>query len=227
MNSKCRGRLALFFILCLTLSLSACRFKAPNAVEGEHLAATKTFPGAVPSWIMQSKNSPRQPVETGGIIPQTYSAPTAVQQSALSRPNPQVQSPLQTDEERMREEDSKAKQLGKPGEENKGALQIPAKESSPLDRIMQLCPGVDNAVNDALQTAERNARIQKYEKLSQRCPQSWDIWLWLGKDYEGAGRLVEAGRSYERVLTIDSGNEVAQALLANVRKRQNESSPKK
>ena len=85
-----------------------------------------------------------------------------------------------------------------------------------------MCPGAEPAVKEALRTTTRASRIAQYVKLTSRCPQSWDLWLWLGKDYESDGRLVEAGRCYERVLTIDYGNEVAQALLANVRQRLNQ-----
>jgi hypothetical protein len=222
MDRASRGWLVCIAIALALISATSCRFQSPNASEGQHLVNTKVFPAKVPPWVMQSKDSPRQPVADAGLVPQSYSAPPIVKENAASVPNPvadtiegkEIASTPATEEKAKAEKEKEKNPATLNPEESR-------KELSPLDRIALVCPGAESAVKDALQTAAVAARVQKYEKLTKRCPQSWDLWLWLGKDYESENKLAEAGRCYERVLTLDYENEVAQALLANVRRRQN------
>jgi hypothetical protein len=222
MDRSSSAALVCIAIALVLLGTTSCRFQSPNASEGQHLVNAKVFSAKVPPWIMQSKDNPRQPVANAGFVPQSYSVPQVVKDNAVSVPNPVVDT-IEFKENAV----TTAEKKDKAEKEMKPPTLTPEearKELSPLDRIAQVCPGAESSVKDALQTAATHARIPKYEKLTKRCPQSWDLWLWLGKDYESEQKLAEAGRCYERVLTLDYANEVAQALLANVRRRQNSKS---
>ncbi len=216
-----RRGLAYVAVAFFIFNLTACRFKVPNAAEGQHMVDNGVFSEKVPSWVMQSKDKPLQPVANAGVAAQTQSVPRAVVSTAMTVP--QAASDSLNQEQRMRQpsnaaEDEKNKKLGAAPE----LAPEPAKEVSPLDRIEQSCNGSESAVKDALQTLDRQARIGKYEKLSRRCPQSSDIWLWLAKDYESSNKLAEANRCFEKVLMIDPGNQEALGGLTSVKQKLND-----
>ena len=100
-----------------------------------------------------------------------------------------------------------------------------AEPDSPLQRISKLCPSVESETTDALTTTDLRARIRKYESLTNRCPDSADLWLWLGKDYEKAELPVKAGRCFERVLVLDASNKEASDLAAENRRKLNRVQP--
>lgn len=97
-------------------------------------------------------------------------------------------------------------------------------EESPLSRIARTCPAVESLVSDALTTIDRRERVRKYERIVLRCPQSPDLWLWLGKDHYQSGSYVEAGRCFDRVLVLDGSVEEARELLSEVRVKLNQDS---
>ena len=225
MNLQFRRCVCFTAVALLGLNLTACRFKVPSAAEGQHLVDSKIFPDKAPAWIMQSPDKPPVPSADAGFAAQTHSVPQAVIATSQAIPSAATEG-LAGDkvnpfgppaiEQKDKKESTEAPEAAKaPGAAS------PAKEMSPLERIDKSCAGLEPEVKDALQTLDRAARIGKYEKLTRRCSQSWDLWLWLAKDYESEGKLAEASRCYQKVLTLDNGNELAQSGLANVNQKLN------
>ncbi len=198
---------SLIALSCFTLS--ACRFTVPSSGDGQHLLERGVFGEKVPAWVNQSKSESMHGTDSG-IVPSTYSVPSAIKTSRSVAPTG-IQRVEQEREELEANEESDSEELA-----------INSKEESPLDRIEKECPGLESAVSEALRTEARAQRIRKYESLTLRCPGSADLWFWLAKDYQDANQLVQAARSFERTLLIDPSNEAAQALQSIVKQKLNE-----
>lgn len=225
MNSK----FASFFFAVLTLVLlSSCRFQTPSAAEQQHLVKTGTFPGNVPPWVMQPRDKGPRVTGSSGYIPQTFSAPAPVRNTQAAIPaagadaDPRAVRPVpgfSEAPESQAVQSAETEQAGGPiATQPQG--QTPAEES-PLARISKACPAVEKPAAEALQMTNIGERVRRMQQLTTRCPQSPDLWLWLGRDYQAQKRLVEAQRSFEKVLTLDSGNQEAQAQLAAIRQQLN------
>ncbi len=102
-----------------------------------------------------------------------------------------------------------------------------AAKESPLARIDRLCPGLESEVVKALQVVELAARRQIYESLVVRCPNSSDLWAWLGRDYEAEGKLDRAGRCYEKSLRIDPSSTELRKSLTAIHSKSAATKPKK
>lgn len=223
MSTKFRRSQCALWGLVLCLTFCSCRIHVPSASDGQHLIEQGKFVGEVPPWIRQDEKDRSTVTASAGIVPQRFSAPPPVKITRAAVPGPDVNPVV------IREENARARLVEKEGEGAADDEVVTAEEGegveeevSPLERIEETCPGIESSVVEALQTTDVAQRIRKYSTLTSRCPHSWDLWLWLGKDYQSQGRMVEAGRCYERVLTLDYSNEVARALLAVVRKNLNE-----
>lgn len=206
------------FKVALLIGISAalfcsCRFKIPSQGEGQALAEAGSFPSGAPIWVKTPEGKDPARASNAGLIPRSYGAPQQVQSARALAPQARGSERERLDEEedrQLREERRFGARV--PQEEGDGDL-VEMEEESPLDRINRVCPGTEDGVSDALGTVNATERIRKYEQLVRRCPSSADLWLWLGKDYQSAGRRQEARRAFERVLVIDRDNEAAKALL--------------
>lgn len=207
-------------ILVLVFGAVGCRFQMPSSSEGTTLASKGVFPGGVPSWVRQPEDGERFKASSSGVIPHGYTTPPAVQINSATIPDVNLETPPSTAE---RKRDASRERLA--GADIDRTSEVAGEDedesNSPLARIAALCPGMESSVSEALRTEAQGLRIQKYEKLTRACPESEDLWIWLGKDYQSAGMLVQAMRSFERVLVVNSSNEEAQELLASVKKQLN------
>lgn len=207
MRTLAPGVVALAF--AFTFGATGCRFRAPSVAEQERLITSGAFPGGVPAWVSPAA---RGEVPAGrlssGFVPESFSArpprssSLAFNTGSVSQPYFE-QAPLEV--ARLRREQAQQ------------AAQQEHEEDSPLERITRRCPQVEDSVAEALTTTDRTKRIAMYESLTKRCPNSADLWTWLGKDYSRDGNLVKAANSLERALILDSSNEEARSLLATVR----------
>jgi len=166
------------------------------------------FPGGVPDWVAQPTGADRVGA-SGGLIPQTFT------QASREQPNSGVLTANQST--------SSAGTYAAPDalKEKKETQAEEAQPKTPLHRIAKLCPNIEKETNTALLTTDVRQRIRAYESLVTRCPDSWDLWLWLGKDYSKSQQLVKAGRCFEKVLVLNPTNEEAQQLAAENRKKLN------
>ena len=202
-------RKVIFTLLALALcSLAACRLKAPTVAEQQKLQEMGAFPSGPPPWV--STGARGATVGTwglGGVGGGSYGSPTGAGggRGGISRT-------LNKQESLQEIQQKRAAQVVK--------VDTP-EQKSPLGRIEATCPNVERDVTAALTTEETEIRAAKYLALTIRCPSSWDLWLWLGKDYLKLNRNAEAGRAFEKVLNLNSGNAEATDLLLEVRKRQN------
>jgi len=207
----------LFAFFLVPAGLTSCRFKFPSVNEGQEFKRSGVFTDRVPAWVNQNRDEDPQLEVSLGALPQKAGSSATLRQSRANVPTGglAVQNELAEKLKERKEEFNRASQAE--------AVKT-VDEGSPLGRIGSLCPGLESQVSDALTTTDAPARIRQYENLTRRCPDSADLWLWLGKDYQSVNRLAEASRCFERVLLIDSSNEVAQALLSVVQEKLNEDS---
>ena len=204
------SRLKTVLLLLLTITIFAsCRFTVPNASDNRALVKKRAFPAGVPPWAAQADADRPQLRANAGLVPQSFSVPAAVSVTRSSVPTAASQLELRQESEAT----------GDILAADEAAIQEKERSDSPLDRIEQVCPGIEDGVTEALKTTDTASRVRQYESLTTRCPNSWDLWLWLAKDYESTGRYVEANRSLERVLTLNRTSEAAQALLSVVRRK--------
>ncbi len=198
-------------IAAAVLGLSACHFKSPSVAEQKVLIEKGAFPAGVPGWVATPTGGGSLGaggVFSGGLIPQTFTGTTlrpsdsAMQTASHAGSSSGVfVAPRSVAPVEVKSQDTEA--------------------SSPLERIAKSCPSIESEVSQNLINTDVNTRIRNYESLTTRCPDSWDLWLWLGKDYEKDGQPVKAGRSFERVLILNSGNKEASDLLAENRRKLN------
>ncbi|MBP9838209.1 MAG: hypothetical protein KBC84_05795 [Proteobacteria bacterium] len=196
----------LLSLTILLVSFSSCTFVTPNYKEQQVLLEKGSFAGGAPPWLA----SPRAGANPGaglgggssfGIMPQSFAS------------NNQQNNTLEENDSLV---DRRIKQ-----EVHAPVVKKNVESSSPLIRITQKCPSVESDVTAALTTLDLKDRIRKYESLTNRCPDSWDLWLWLGKDYEKNKESVKAGRCFEKALVINNSSEEAQKLLDDNRRRLN------
>ncbi len=208
----------LIFVAALLLcSLCSCRFKAPTQSEGQAFAKAGAFPNGLPGWVQPPEGSSAARREDAGIIPRSFGPSIQAKRSRSLAPQSRDDNREDVEERKRKVAEVRQQQLE---EQQKSSTSIENQaDESPLDRIERMCPGLESGVSDALRTENTTKRIRKYSKLTRRCPSSADIWFWLGKDYETAGRYQEAARAYERVLALDHDNDVARALLKVVKEK--------
>ena len=194
------------FLLALALcSLIACRLKAPTVAEQQKLQEMGAFPSGPPPWVSTgARGATVGSWGLGGVGGGSYGSPTGGG-GGISRT-------LNKQESLQEIQQKRAVQTAK--------VETP-EQNSPLGRIEAICPNVERDVTAALTTEETEIRAAKYLALTIRCPNSWDLWLWLGKDYLKLNRNAEAGRAFEKVLSLNNGNAEATDLLLEVRKHQN------
>jgi tetratricopeptide (TPR) repeat protein len=198
----------------LLLATSSCRFKLPNTSEGQLLAKQGTFPKGLPDWVKTPDEMGAAEVGREGLVPQTFGAPKVVQTANQAQANTGIASATDEREERM--ERVKLQRAAEPAPSTTAEA-----EQSPLDRVETTCPGTEKDVSAALQVENVMNRIEAYESLTNRCADSSDLWFWLARDYQEAGKNAQAIRAYEKVLVLDPKNQAARALLDEARTKGN------
>ena len=193
-------RLLLLLICGSTLLLSGCRFTSPSVEEQEVLAQKGAFAGGAPAWSSMS-NIGRSKNE---LIPTEYGTRSI---------NDSTDRTFSASRNERFEQRAKLDELMK--EEDTGAIED-VRDSSPIARITALCPSAEQPVTEAITTTDRDARIQKYRRLTRSCPNSADLWLWLGRDYKDAGRASEARQALEQAAYLDPNNAEVKQLLSEV-----------
>jgi tetratricopeptide (TPR) repeat protein len=199
--------------LLILLSMTSCRFKFPSAVEGNELKQSGVFTGSVPAWINQNEDPAPSPVATGGNIPQTYKESPTVRSSRETVPSAAGRASVgvkQRLEDAKKEKEAKLQSSGTDSD---------SADKSPLLRVEDTCPGSEAAVTAALTEENQSARVAKYESLTSRCPESIDLWLWLGKAYDSGKQYADAMKAYDRALLLDPSNDEAKGLKAESRRR--------
>lgn len=186
--------LSLLLSLLLSCVLSGCRFKVPTAKEQDALVAKGSFPSGTPAWLAAANSSGKSTGQSSGLIPLDLS-------NAFNSRNRQGNVALEASPE---EEAAAGKKASSSAHETDDTA---SEESSPLERIYQKCPAIEQEVKQALLTLERESRIQKWESITKRCRESQDIWLWLGLDYTAVGRLQDASRVLDYGLALDPQNQ--------------------
>lgn len=194
-------RLRLSLLLSATaLSLASCKFRVPSPEEQDELLKRKTFPGGAPGWFSPTTANSGVPQQPSGYISNSLRGPAAIAPRV-----DEVEIPKQLRDEEYRR--IKAQQATQ-------SVEL----KSPLDRIAKSCPSIEQDVNAAITTTDRNERVAKYETLTARCPSSPDLFLWLAADYMKAGRSMDARSTYEKVLVLDSSNAEAKNGLDELNK---------
>jgi len=196
------------FLIASLMLLFSCGLRVPSADEQAKLEEMGAFPGGSPQWITTGVQSNKG---AGGLIPTSYKVPENTTQESIETGFQEKRAAMTQTREDLTYGDTDEPMMGDT-------------EDSPLARINSVCPGMENDVNEAITTTVRAERIRKYEVLARRCPSSWDLWLWLGRDYLRDNKLAAAGRSYERVLVLNPNQAEADEQLRRIRARQNESS---
>lgn len=199
-------------VILILLFSSSCRFKSPSIAEGQLLAKQGAFPSGLPGWVKPSDDMDAARVTREGLMPSNFSSTQIVKKDNARSPSQAISKAKQAQDAKAKEDFSKAR-----AESNLKKDE----ELSPLDRIESVCPGLEIEVTNALKTVKLSQRISKYDSLTTRCSSSSDLWFWLAQDYQAAGKLPEAIRSFEQVLVLDPKNQAAQALLDEVRQAAN------
>lgn len=190
--------LALLMSVVMTGSI-ACRFKMPNVEEQRALIARRSLGDSNPEWLARPVVDPTAKHISFGLIPQSFGSPLA--------PNPMEASMADREREQRLARAREAKAQDKSKDE---------KKDSPLARIDTLCPGLEGDVNAALVTLEAEERAQRYKQLTERCPQSPDLWLWLAQDAFVIGEFDQARLAVTRTLALDPNNAEARALSEKI-----------
>lgn len=219
-----RRRAVLAFTILASAGLAAgCRIKSPTLEEQRALAERGAFGSGTPAWMSAAAGvrSGSGGGIGGGLIPQVFSPPgdsiagNTQQQAALRKSAEEALDEQREAQQKLRTADDRTTKATDTYGSRSGATE----KESPLDRILAACPGIESQVNDALTTVDTDQRIAKYVQLTNRCSHSWDLWLWLGKDYQKKNRLVQASRCYEKALILNNQAEEAEQLLAESRKK--------
>lgn len=185
------------------LASAGCNLKSPTYQEQQALAAKGAFGQTNPDWSAAPlSRAPRYGTPNIGGIPD-YTQPVPPIDSSAAEVRPQ-------------EPDVQTVALIETAKPSDDTVMAP---ESPLDRIAKNCPGTDKSVNDALKTVDRAARIKKYETLTTSCPVSSDLWTWLGKDYQAAGKLDPAKHAFDQAVLLNPSNDDAKAGLAGIQRK--------
>jgi hypothetical protein len=179
---------AMGFLFC------SCRFKAPTIEEQRELMARGSFGSSAPAWVAKPVTMGSQIKNQGpSIIPLELG--TATSDNVVNSSPPVAQ-------------------------RSSGESEVEASSGSDsaLSRINRLCPDLEREVNTAITTVDILARIKHYKNLTNRCPNSDDLWLWLAEEYFEIGDNINARHSAERALSINSSNDQAKILLERISK---------
>lgn len=172
--------------------------RQPTPEEQQELIRLGAFPTEVPSWV--AKTDAGSSRGNSGFIPTQFGAGSGI---------PGYQAQHSVDQERLEIEKARvARQLQTDTPEPSD------KKVSPIDRITAACPVRENLIRDALLETDRAQRLGKYRALTGLCPQSYDLWLWLGKDHFSGHELIDAAYALEYAVSLspDKSPEHAEAL---------------
>ncbi|MCC6954665.1 MAG: hypothetical protein IT290_11150 [Deltaproteobacteria bacterium] len=173
------------------LSLATgCRFESPDFEEQRFLASQGAFALGPPSWTALDVGATRM---NSGLIPETYGPPDQIRGSLAS-------------DALVASQEAQWKLDGEQREKERTEPVVEEAPQSALDRIVTMCPQIENDLTGALSTGEPTERVQKFETLTERCPESRDLWLWYASDSARLGRIAAAKRGYDRVLSISPGD---------------------
>ncbi len=172
-------------LLAIVLS-SGCRLKSPTIQEQQALVARNSFPSGPPPWISSSAlgSNPGARLSFGNLFGSQSSI--GVHQDTIPTP---------TRAERL-------VALQSQGQEQ-ASTQPTARLDSPLERISAVCPGTERQVNDAITTVEDGEQIDKLLSLTRACPNSSDLWQWLGEAYQRTNQSVSANRCFKRARELE------------------------
>jgi tetratricopeptide (TPR) repeat protein len=201
----------IYAVLFMLVSSSACRFKASNTGDGQEFVRLGAFPKGNPSWVKPAPDAPGVGIANAGLIPLQYSSPDAIQVSKSAIP-----SGISADSEQSNVQQAVVQNAIANDAATSGQGQA---ADSPLKRIEQVCPGIERSINAALTTTDVKERTAKYELLATRCPESPDLWIWLGMEYEHLKKMGEAARCYRKALIADGENVEAKSLLEQLQSK--------
>lgn len=200
---------SLIAVVCAT----GCRFKVSSAGEGQEFARRGAYPVGAPSWVKVPPGSETKSQTSAGLVPLTFGSPPVVKESESSIPNGQ----MFADDDRTKARAAMAARVASQSPDNRIG-QTSAQPDDMFGRIEKACPGMEKSVNEALTADTQTDRIAKYETLTTRCSDSVDLWILLGKEYQGIKKNTEASRSFQRALSLEPSNAEAKQLLEAVRK---------
>ncbi len=199
----------LIFALLIVTVLAGCRFKSATVAEQQALVSRGGFSGGAPAWSPRTVDGSAAgiPLRDSGGIPERFNSP-AVSYGANSD-NDQFFKQVQKSRAKLIET-----QAG--GDEEEGIVVNRDKESSPLDRIAKVCPGIDAEAEEAILIENSAVRIQKYQELTRRCPLSADLWTWLSRDQLSSGNFTEAESAARQALAVQPEFKPAQTILDKI-----------
>lgn len=174
------------------LTLSSCSFKSASGAATQQLIERGAFPGQAPVWVSQT-----------GLTQSRY--PGFGKTTGTGFNNSLNQNILE------RQYNARNANLKKV----KAAAKLKSKEVSPLDKILEICPRIEEQLNKALVTTELTARIAQYQSLTRRCVISSELWVWLGNDYLASGDYLQAKSCAEKAISLDPRNKEAGELINN------------
>ena len=188
--------------------LAGCRFKSATVAEQQALVSRGGFSGGAPAWSPRTVTGSAAgiPLRDSGGIPERFNSP-AVSYAANSD-NDQFFKQVQNSRAKLIDE----KESG----EEEGIVVNRDKESSPLDRIAKVCPGIDAEAEEAILIENSAVRIQKYQELTRRCPLSADLWTWLSRDQLSSGNFAEAESAARQALAVQPEFSPAQTILDKI-----------
>lgn len=206
-------------VFAALLAAGGCRVKSPTLDEQRELVRRGAFPSGTPGWMASQTGLGTQGrAGFGGLIPQVFSTP-AESTSGSSQLLATIEQQTAERERRLQQEQLDRQRADDRSTQALSATGVKDEKDSPLNRINRACPGIESQVNEALTTIDIEQRIAKYVTLTNRCPHSFDLWLWLGKDYEKRNKLVQASRCYEKALVLNNQSEEASRLLEQSRRK--------
>lgn len=184
----------------------ACRFVVPDEREQQAMLSKGMFPRGAPAWfggilVKQRQRKMQSPLKASGLIADSFSLDDVGDPGGANFIREQRETLASA---------SPKEELNDSGE----------KKDSPLNRIAAVCPGLEKNAGDAMITLDREERLSKYKMLTVRCPDSYDLWIWLAKDYFELGFYDKSSMALSRVLAINPGNSDAMGLRSLLRKRQ-------
>lgn len=192
--------LVLFVLLNLSvLHLGAgCRLKVPNVSEQQKLMEKGAFPNGPPSWVASVALGGARGRHLPSMLAPGFSSSGSRQavggpitgseeiQARLER-----QTPKQTEQKPQQKTDS----------------------NSPLSAIAQLCPEVERDTAKTLVIPDTQTQIDHYTILVKRCPNSPDLWTWLGEAYYRKGLVISAKKCFQQALFLDSSHPLSKKYL--------------
>ncbi len=185
----------ILLVLLVLLIQASCSFKPASGAAAQAMIDNGAFPGRAPEWITNSRKIQAQNYDTNFGSP--IGGARSTSRNVLDR---------------RAEAEKKQKSV------------VEVVEKQPLDKIIEVCPSIEQELSKALITVEPNARIKKYESLTRRCPSSADLWIWLGNDYLAVGDYINANSCALKAFSIDARSKEASELMEKAGKRGADSS---